>query len=563
MAGKSSPILELAPAVVKRDHVEQQQQQQQQQAVFTFSGGCLPIDTASLLYQSRARVALRAPNSKIARCASTQSQRDLVVSYARKPATAMGSDTTSPSSSPTEVVIDVDVMTLHRLLMPPSFETNGGGAPAEGVMSSNDTAAAADGHAFGMALLEANWEAIVAALFPLTIGGKGPIAAAASEAGIKAQEEDKGSEGNGEGKGASSPEPPVSTATGSFAIPFSRPLPLSFASVGGWKALRYDSHVTDRFSYSYAAWLRFFGWRLHDEASGEVDRHSSWRARYAAMDIGRLEREAAAAAVTAAKAKEGGEGRLWQNEAGESVALTPTASPAATARYHYLTITVVLQCLLELKLFPLAARLLLFLLEEFAAGRLRWLLEAREGWLACDFSHASSSCMDGEVKGEPRCTFCGQSASTQTAAERTAQRRSVCAYLAAVCLLRDESPLRTAVDAGGRRYRKRAVADPTNDGGAGSEADCSDDGSGDSDDVSGEDTTTGDAPLPDVKPLLCSANASVESSSDASVPLSLFDDLWYPMVQHFNYAEGNCYDGNGDLRRLAKARAALDASDSE
>jgi hypothetical protein len=48
--------------------------------------------------------------------------------------------------------------------------------------------------------------------------------------------------------------------------------------------LRSDSSAMDRYHYAIGVFLQWFGWRLHDGTTGEVDRHREWRARYAALE---------------------------------------------------------------------------------------------------------------------------------------------------------------------------------------------------------------------------------------------------------------------------------------
>ncbi|KAH9598491.1 Opioid growth factor receptor (OGFr) conserved domain [Trypanosoma melophagium] len=38
--------------------------------------------------------------------------------------------------------------------------------------------------------------------------------------------------------------------------------------------------MMDRVHYSYVVFIRFYGWRIHDEESGVLDRHQNWRMRY-------------------------------------------------------------------------------------------------------------------------------------------------------------------------------------------------------------------------------------------------------------------------------------------
>ena len=48
--------------------------------------------------------------------------------------------------------------------------------------------------------------------------------------------------------------------------------------------LRSDASAMDRYQYSYGVMLLWFGWRLHDGMTGELDRHRDWRTRYEALE---------------------------------------------------------------------------------------------------------------------------------------------------------------------------------------------------------------------------------------------------------------------------------------
>lgn len=97
-----------------------------------------------------------------------------------------------------------------------------------------------------------------------------------------------------------------------------------------WANLMRDGALLDRIHYSYTILLHFYGWRLHDQETGELDRHKNWRSRYDALSDG-------------------------------------------SAVDCYAVWTRMLRVLLELKLTTYAARFLLFLLQEMRCGRLRFL----------------------------------------------------------------------------------------------------------------------------------------------------------------------------------------------
>ena len=101
--------------------------------------------------------------------------------------------------------------------------------------------------------------------------------------------------------------------------------------------------MVDRYIYSYRCVLAMFGWRLHDDATGEVDRHRDWRARYAA---------------------------LWPVEGAASGAWPQVAE-------GYAMLAHIMASLRDVGLELYGRRLARFLLEEFEAGRLCAL---EEGW---------------------------------------------------------------------------------------------------------------------------------------------------------------------------------------
>lgn len=41
----------------------------------------------------------------------------------------------------------------------------------------------------------------------------------------------------------------------------------------------------DRLHYSYIIFLRFYGWRMHDDQRGVIDRHRNWRTRYKLLSL--------------------------------------------------------------------------------------------------------------------------------------------------------------------------------------------------------------------------------------------------------------------------------------
>jgi hypothetical protein len=103
-----------------------------------------------------------------------------------------------------------------------------------------------------------------------------------------------------------------------------------------WKVLIRDGPMLDRIHYSYTIMLHYYGWRLHNEETGEIDRHQNWRARYEAL----------------------------------SSTQTSISSPLRL----YAVWTRMLRVLLELRMPNYVGRWMRFLLEEFKNDRLLFLL---------------------------------------------------------------------------------------------------------------------------------------------------------------------------------------------
>lgn len=114
-------------------------------------------------------------------------------------------------------------------------------------------------------------------------------------------------------------------------------------SVQQWKGLIRDGPMLDRMHYSYTILLHYFGWRLHNEETGEVDRHQNWRIRYSSLEgIGDSVAEA------------------------DKFAHSPTDCYAIWTR--------MLRVLLELRMPNYVGQWLRFLLDEFRSDRLLFLL---------------------------------------------------------------------------------------------------------------------------------------------------------------------------------------------
>eukprot|EP00758_Cryptobia_borreli_P003373 Tbor_TRINITY_DN3707_c0_g1::TRINITY_DN3707_c0_g1_i1::g.2350::m.2350 len=214
----------------------------------------------------------------------------------------------------------LDILSLHSTLLPPStLPSTEEQCRAPGSDIHTSLAPDRSGTHEGYKLLEDNWATIAGFLFPTfrwnTIdysGNEIPPAAAI-----------------------------ISDKDGSMSalcmLPVCSPL-----SVDGYFSIRRDASVMDRFHYSYMCLLAFYGWRLHDETTGELDRHKKWKERYDKLSKG-------------------------------------VASEEECGKHHYITLTHVLHVLLEMKLFSYVKRFILFLMDEFAANRLLFLKEVPLG----------------------------------------------------------------------------------------------------------------------------------------------------------------------------------------
>jgi hypothetical protein len=115
-----------------------------------------------------------------------------------------------------------------------------------------------------------------------------------------------------------------------------------------WINLRSDQSLMDRVHYSYNVLLHYLGWRMHNQETGELDRHAYWRERYQILESELLTRYSSGPATTASSGIGG-----------------------------YTLIIPILRTLIEFRLTVFAKNLLRFVLEEMLKGRLLFL---REVW---------------------------------------------------------------------------------------------------------------------------------------------------------------------------------------
>lgn len=121
--------------------------------------------------------------------------------------------------------------------------------------------------------------------------------------------------------------------------------------------------MLDRIHFSYVAFLRFFGWKLHDDTRGEVDRHRGFASRYSLL-------------------RPSQEGRMNQD-----MESAPTSSLESSEifphQYHLFDfyesgIPRIIDCMLSIEFYQYAIRLVEFMIEEIIAGRLVFLFDLIE-----------------------------------------------------------------------------------------------------------------------------------------------------------------------------------------
>lgn len=131
------------------------------------------------------------------------------------------------------------------------------------------------------------------------------------------------------------------------------------------KELRHCT-MLDRILYSVTVFLRFYGWRLHDDTRGEVDRHRNWRGRYALLKPAHIEGRSACDPEEKRKVTE-------KFSTGD-LSVTPCSSPAY-GKFNFYTsgLPHLVQSFLTIRFFQYAIRLVEFIVEEMKAERLTFL----------------------------------------------------------------------------------------------------------------------------------------------------------------------------------------------
>ncbi|GET89451.1 hypothetical protein, conserved [Leishmania tarentolae] len=137
--------------------------------------------------------------------------------------------------------------------------------------------------------------------------------------------------------------------------------------------------VMDRVYYSYVVLLRFFGWRVHEEERGVLDRHRAWQERYQLLELYRTSTTVAAATQLTTSTTAGlcshGDGDGVKDSGAEVRRARPPPPPTYSSFNFYESgVPHVLRSLLDIGFLRLAVRLVEFLLEEMGNGRLVFLL---------------------------------------------------------------------------------------------------------------------------------------------------------------------------------------------
>ncbi|CAD2215835.1 Opioid growth factor receptor (OGFr) conserved region containing protein, putative [Angomonas deanei] len=225
----------------------------------------------------------------------------------------------------------VFVISLHKLLMPPTATPT---LDAEEQAESYAQQIAGDE---GIELLRRNWKLIVAVLFPCG----SPLKEASSSAATE---------------GTPNEGAPISFEE--CASTNLRPADV--------RDLREPGSI-DRIHYSYIVLLRFFGWRLHDESRGVLDRHRNWESRYTVLaDYPPVHGEPSPSGLPS--------GVL------EAIQLKNVPDSPSYGAFHFYNgaILRILQCFITVGFLTYAVQLVEFMLEEMGNGRLLHLYDWME-----------------------------------------------------------------------------------------------------------------------------------------------------------------------------------------
>lgn len=258
---------------------------------------------------------------------------------------------------------DLFSIALHRQLMPPTAE-----ATLDAEIQHESYAQQIAGED-GMELLRLNWKLLLAVLFPSlargqTVGGLQEACRHAPRSVIEAAVE----EAVVPGHGAPLTVDMVHTYVTQQVTP------------SDFRQLR-DPGMLDRVHYSYVVLLRFFGWRIHDEQRGVLDRHRHWESRYAVL----ASSFSSSDALPTPRRSTDDDDDNQRGEAGAvpesvyaAIALleVPDSAPVYGAfNFYDAALLRALQCLLQFGFITYAVRLVEFVMDEIVSERLPFLLE--------------------------------------------------------------------------------------------------------------------------------------------------------------------------------------------
>ncbi|CAG9576406.1 conserved hypothetical protein [Leishmania major strain Friedlin] len=290
------------------------------------------------------------------------------------PASETPAEVPSGSPSPLSRVSPLSVVGLHQTLLPPAA-VNGLGDVAD------ENYAVQLASSNGLEFLRLHWHILLPLLFPCCRWGDeaGAIDPTVSCSGrdnssgqcsSHVQQDFSGSE-----EGASSPVESSCSASELYELLLRRPLLESDL------AIVREPGLMDRVYYSYVVLLRFFGWRVHEEERGLLDRHRAWQERYALLELYRASTTAAATTQLATGPTAAGPCSHVDGDdfEGNNVHQARHACPRPPPTYHSFNfyesgVPRVLRSLLDIGFLRLAVRLVEFLLEEMSYGRLLFLL---------------------------------------------------------------------------------------------------------------------------------------------------------------------------------------------
>ncbi|KAI5685481.1 hypothetical protein MNV84_04677 [Leishmania braziliensis] len=296
------------------------------------------------------------------------------------------SSTDGSDDDKTVSVSALSVVGLHQKLLPPAVVSGLGDV-------ADESYAVQLASSSGLEFLRLRWHVLLPLLFPCCRWGD-EVGATSSDVSCSGRESISDGAGNGKcsshkqqgfsitEEGTSFPAESACSAPELYELLLCRPL------VKNDLAIIREPGLMDRVYYSYVVLLRFFGWRVHEEERGLLDRHRGWQERYALLELYRTSTTVTAAAqlapgTTAAEPCGHVDGDDLKDKSTYQAqrALPPPSPTYRTFNFYESGLPRVLRCLLDIGFLRLAVRLVEFLLEEMVCGRLLFLLPLVEATL--------------------------------------------------------------------------------------------------------------------------------------------------------------------------------------